>query len=164
MVNPWRGEVELVIDGKPQTLRLTLGALAELEAKLQSGSLVDLVQRFESGAFSSRDVLALVVAARTFCRPRSRAGRWLQRGRRRSCWCGPSCSLGQGPMTGFDWPVLMRAGMRGLGLRPEEFWALTPAELQLLLGESSGAAPMGRARLDELLAAYPDRIKETGDD
>ena len=62
MVNPWRGEVELVIDGKPQTLRLTLGALAELEAELQSGSLVDLVQRFESGAFSSRDVLALVVA------------------------------------------------------------------------------------------------------
>jgi len=67
-------------------------------------------------------------------------------------------------MTGFDWPVLMRAGMRGLGLRPEEFWALTPAELQLLLGESSGAAPMGRARLDELVAAYPDRIKEKLDD
>lgn len=61
---------------------------------------------------------------------------------------------------GFDWPVLMRAGLRGLGLSAEQFWALTPAELQLLLGEGSGAAPMGRARLDELVAAFPDRIKE----
>ncbi|KUF11933.1 rcc01693 family protein [Pseudoponticoccus marisrubri] len=59
-------------------------------------------------------------------------------------------------MAGFDWPSLMRAGMRGLGLRPHEFWALTPAELQLLLGEGSGAAPMGRSRLDELMAAFPD--------
>lgn len=62
-------------------------------------------------------------------------------------------------MTGFDWPVLMRAGMRGLGLSPEAFWAMTPAELQLLLGQGAGAAPMGRARLDELVAAYPDTIK-----
>ena len=40
----------------------TLGALAELEAGLGSDTLVDLVERFESGAFSSRDVLALIVA------------------------------------------------------------------------------------------------------
>jgi hypothetical protein len=43
-------------------MRLTLGALAELEAGLESGSLVDLVARFEGGAFSTRDVLALIVA------------------------------------------------------------------------------------------------------
>lgn len=61
-------------------------------------------------------------------------------------------------MASFDWPALMRAGMRGLGLRPEEFWRLTPAELQILLGAGSGRAPLGRARLDELLAAYPDQI------
>jgi hypothetical protein len=36
--------------------------LAELEAGLESGSLVDLVARFEGGAFSTRDVLALIVA------------------------------------------------------------------------------------------------------
>ncbi|MBS0124248.1 rcc01693 family protein [Thetidibacter halocola] len=59
-------------------------------------------------------------------------------------------------MDGFDWPVLMRAGMRGLGLRPNDFWALTPAELRLLLGEETGARPMGRTRLDELMAAFPD--------
>lgn len=64
-------------------------------------------------------------------------------------------------MTSFDWPVLMRAGLRGLGLRPDEFWALTPAELQVMLGESEGSAPMGRARLDELIAAFPDTTKGT---
>lgn len=62
MVNPWRGEVELVIDGQPHRLRLTLGALAELEAGLETGTLVDLVRRFETGAFSTRDVLALILA------------------------------------------------------------------------------------------------------
>ncbi|WP_420567557.1 rcc01693 family protein [Thalassovita sp.] len=64
-------------------------------------------------------------------------------------------------MSGFDWPTLMRAGLRGLGLSPAEFWRLTPAELQLLLGASPGNAPLARARLDELLAAYPDTKKET---
>ena len=63
-------------------------------------------------------------------------------------------------MAGFDWPALMRAGMRGLGLRPEEFWSLTPAEFRLLLGEEAGSVPMGRGRLAELMAAFPDREKE----
>ena len=60
-------------------------------------------------------------------------------------------------MTGFEWPALMQAGMRGLGLKPAEFWALTPAELQFLLGPGAGRAPMGRTRLVELLTAYPDK-------
>lgn len=59
-------------------------------------------------------------------------------------------------MNGFDWPALMQAGMRGLSLRPAEFWALTPAELSLMLGREVGSAPLARARLDELLNAYPD--------
>ena len=62
MANPWRGEVTLVIDGEPHVLRLTLGALAELEAGLKADTLVDLVARFEDGGCSSRDVLALIVA------------------------------------------------------------------------------------------------------
>ncbi|WP_371036804.1 rcc01693 family protein [Rhodosalinus sp. FB01] len=60
----------------------------------------------------------------------------------------------------MDWPGLLRAGVRGLGLAPAKIWALTPAELRLLLGPEAGVAPMPRARLDELLAAFPD---ETGD-
>lgn len=62
MANPWTGEVALVIDGERRVLKLTLGALAELEQELDSGSLVELVQRFELAAYSSRDVLALVLA------------------------------------------------------------------------------------------------------
>ncbi|MBY6081521.1 gene transfer agent family protein [Ruegeria arenilitoris] len=62
MVNPWTGEVALVVDGQRRVLKLTLGALAELEQELGAGSLVELVQRFEGGAYSSGDVLALILA------------------------------------------------------------------------------------------------------
>ncbi len=62
MANPWAGEVALTIDGEPHVLKLTLGSLAELEASLNTGTLVELIERFESGAFSTRDVLALIVA------------------------------------------------------------------------------------------------------
>ena len=64
---------------------------------------------------------------------------------------------------GFDWPGLMRAGLCGLGLRPAEFWALTPAELMLMLGVEPGqSGVMGRARLEELAARYPDRPADAG--
>ena len=56
----------------------------------------------------------------------------------------------------FDWPLLMRTGMRGLGLSPSEFWALTPAEFALLVGESSGKLPLDRAGLAALQARFPD--------
>ncbi|MEM9708440.1 MAG: gene transfer agent family protein [Pseudomonadota bacterium] len=62
MANPWAGDVRVVIDGAPRDMRLTLGALAELEAELGEASLFDLISRFESGNVSSRDVLALIVA------------------------------------------------------------------------------------------------------
>jgi hypothetical protein len=62
MANPWTGEVDLTIDGQYHVLKLTLGALAELEADLGEDSLIALVTRFEEGRFSSRDVLALIVA------------------------------------------------------------------------------------------------------
>lgn len=62
MANPWAGEVALNVDGQRRVMKLTLGALAELEAALESGTLIDLVERFESGGFGTRDVLALIVA------------------------------------------------------------------------------------------------------
>lgn len=62
MANPWAGEAVLVINGERRVLKLTLGALAELEQVLETRSLVALVERFESGAFSTRDVLALIAA------------------------------------------------------------------------------------------------------
>ncbi|MFO1139527.1 MAG: phage tail assembly chaperone [Paracoccus sp. (in: a-proteobacteria)] len=63
---------------------------------------------------------------------------------------------------GMDWPGLLRVGigparLGGLGLTPAEFWALTPAELALMLGIEPGkGAGMTRDRLAELVARYPD--------
>ncbi|MFQ6553309.1 gene transfer agent family protein [Aestuariibius insulae] len=62
MGNPFAGEVSLVIDGQRHVCKLTLGALAELEAELESEGIVDLVERFEAGGFRAGDVMALVVA------------------------------------------------------------------------------------------------------
>ena len=64
---------------------------------------------------------------------------------------------------GLDWGGLMRAGLGRLGLRPAEFWALTPAELMLMLGDPQASRPMDRAHLAGLMAAWPDRAKEVGD-
>lgn len=61
-VNPWRGDVAVVIDGERRVCRLTLGALAELETALEADTLMALLARFESGAVRSRDVLAVLVA------------------------------------------------------------------------------------------------------
>lgn len=57
---------------------------------------------------------------------------------------------------GFDWPALMRAGLHGLGLRPVEFWALTPAELRVMLGHTAGGGALRRGGLEALLRAFPD--------
>ena len=62
MVNPYAGEVALVIDGRRHVAKLTLGTLAEAEAALEAGGLVDLIERFEAGRFTARDVVALLVA------------------------------------------------------------------------------------------------------
>lgn len=59
----------------------------------------------------------------------------------------------------FDWPGLMTAGMQGLGLRPTEFWALTPAELAFLLGHGDGRLGLDRASLETLIARFPDRME-----
>lgn len=62
MANPHAGEVEVTLDGEVRVAKLTLGALAELEAALGEESLVALAERFEGGRFSGRDVLAVIVA------------------------------------------------------------------------------------------------------
>lgn len=62
MGNPYRGEVEIVADGRRRTLRLTLGALATLESELNCEGLVDLAERFERGAVRADDVIAVLTA------------------------------------------------------------------------------------------------------
>jgi hypothetical protein len=62
MTNPHAGEVALMVNGERQVLKLTLGALAELEAALGAETLVELIARYEDGKFATRDVLALLLA------------------------------------------------------------------------------------------------------
>lgn len=62
MINPQRGEVAISIGGEERVMRLTLGALAALEEALGSGSMVELVERFEASTFRSRDILLLIWA------------------------------------------------------------------------------------------------------
>lgn len=57
----------------------------------------------------------------------------------------------------------MQAGLHGLGLKPSEFWALTPLELMIMLGRSGGQAGLTRDRLDELLSQFPDSSDGGGD-
>jgi hypothetical protein len=62
MPNLQRGEIEATIGGESRTLCLTLGALAELEARLQAGDLVGLAERFAGGRVSARDLTAILGA------------------------------------------------------------------------------------------------------
>jgi len=62
MPNIHRGEISALIGGAEMTLCLTLGALAELEARLQAGDLVGLAERFARGRVSARDLTAILGA------------------------------------------------------------------------------------------------------
>ena len=67
-------------------------------------------------------------------------------------------------MSEMDWGGLMRAGLHGLRLRPEEFWRLTPAELAVMLGVSGTGGPMRRGTFETLMAAFPDRVTKGEND
>ncbi len=62
MVNPYRGEIEAILDGKAYKLCLTLGALAELELRLGAKDLLDLTSHFEKGQLSAQDVIYILCA------------------------------------------------------------------------------------------------------
>lgn len=62
MANPFAGEVALVVNGQRHICKLTLGALAELEASLDAGGLMALIERFDQRGFSALDVLSVVHA------------------------------------------------------------------------------------------------------
>ena len=62
MANAQRGEIAAIIDGEEKVLCLTLGALAELEARLGGGDLMGLGERFASGRVSARDLIVILGA------------------------------------------------------------------------------------------------------
>jgi hypothetical protein len=62
MANTHRGEISALIGGEQRTLCLTLGALAELEARLGAGDLTGLAERFAGGRISARDLTSIIGA------------------------------------------------------------------------------------------------------
>jgi hypothetical protein len=62
MANRHRGEIDAVLDGKPYTLCLTLGALAGLEAAFGDADMLALATRFETGRISARDCQRIIGA------------------------------------------------------------------------------------------------------
>ncbi|SIQ01641.1 gene transfer agent family protein [Bosea sp. TND4EK4] len=62
MVNRHRGETALMVEGQALPMRLTLGALAELEHAFAVDSLPALGQRFIGGHLSARDIIRIIAA------------------------------------------------------------------------------------------------------
>lgn len=62
MANRRRGEIPAVIAGRPTTLCLTLGSLAELEDAFGVEDLGALAARFGSGRLSTRDLIRIMGA------------------------------------------------------------------------------------------------------
>ena len=62
MVNRYRGETALMVEGMALPMRLTLGALAELEQAFAVDSLPALGERFAMGRLSARDVARILTA------------------------------------------------------------------------------------------------------
>lgn len=61
-------------------------------------------------------------------------------------------------MKRIDWGRLLRLGLVEIGLRPAEFWELTPAELMLMSGiDDRGGAGLTRPGLEALMARFPDQ-------
>lgn len=60
--NARRGEVAAILDGQEMRLRLTLGALAELEDAFAAQDLGALVARFSTGRLSATDMMRIVGA------------------------------------------------------------------------------------------------------
>ena len=59
--------------------------------------------------------------------------------------------------TGFDWHGLMAVAFGELRLKPWEFWALTPHELQVMLGRDAQVGPRSFSDFEGLMSRFPDR-------
>ena len=62
MHNKHRGEISARLDGRDHRLRLSLGALAELETAFDADDMIALACRFESGRLSARDAIRVIGA------------------------------------------------------------------------------------------------------
>lgn len=62
MANRYRGEIDADLGGRRRRLRLTLGALAELEDALGARGLAGLAARLGAGDLAARDAIAILAA------------------------------------------------------------------------------------------------------
>ena len=62
MANRYRGEITARLDGRDMRLRLSLGALAELETAFGADDMIALASRFEGGRLSARDAIRVIGA------------------------------------------------------------------------------------------------------
>ena len=60
--NRYRGEIEAELGGRVRKLKLTLGALAEIEAELGEEDLSALLSRFSDGRIAARDCAVVLTA------------------------------------------------------------------------------------------------------
>ena len=56
----------------------------------------------------------------------------------------------------MDWATLLGVALRDLRMMPRDFWALTPAELGMMLGLDLVQPRMGQDRLQDLIRDFPD--------
>ena len=62
MANRHRGEITAHLNGKAETLVLTLGALAELEDAFDGKDILAVAERLQSGRLSARDCTRIIAA------------------------------------------------------------------------------------------------------
>src|SRR5918912_170784 len=85
MPNRRRGDAAVTIAGERYTLRLTLGALAEMEDAFGAADLTALGERFAAGRLSDRDLVTLLAIALRGAGIRSPTPRW-RRCRSTAAW------------------------------------------------------------------------------
>ena len=58
----------------------------------------------------------------------------------------------------------MEIGLGRLGRSPQEFWNMTPKELEAAVAGAIGlaSAPLSRGDLEGLMARFPDRFSDLG--
>jgi len=61
-------------------------------------------------------------------------------------------------VTPFPWKQAIGIGLGVLHLSPQQFWSMTPREMERAMSVIGiGAVGPGRAELDALMMAFPDR-------
>jgi uncharacterized phage protein (TIGR02216 family) len=74
--------------------------------------------------------------------------------------CPDSVSGRPGDAAPFPWNEAMAFGLGVLRLAPEQFWSMTPRELERaasgVFGRPSAPSPLARRELSDLMRRFPD--------